>query len=591
MKRIALSLILAILSLPLLADSVSSQRAQRVADAFLSADGTRAGNVTLSGSFDTKARLIEATRASEDPAIYVFNRPGGGFVIVSGDDAFGPILAYSYTGAFRTDTWIPDNVREWMEDMAFSIGDIRRDHLTAPQDVAARWDSYENPTRAGIRRADPVKLHATAEWSQSAPYNLFCPNIGGSLAVTGCVATSIGILMHYHKYPPRILKTIPSHSGNGYIMPSRTPGYDYQWDKMLMTYSGDGYTTEQAEACAHLLADIGQVGQLDYGVESTGGQTAEVLGMMTEYFGYDKGLVNESRYYYTDAEWAAKLKAELDQRPMSYTGRSDTGGHAFVMDGYDTDGLFHMNWGWNGSRNGYYGINAFYRYVNSHAATFGFKPDAGGEFKPLYAIYVGTNGAGTSYKGLEMVSASITPNVSFNMKVGGILNKGFETYDIEAAVCHCDANGNFKATVSSMMDLSTLAQGYWRGFSPSCKITGPIEPGDRLYVFYHTKGQNDWVRIKCPNNEGAVEYIDIASYLSLEASTAMSYDKSTGKLTIHSLRAGITIAIAAESGVSLSQYITEQPGELAVTVSQLPKGKYTVTLSSATEKKTLSIVK
>lgn len=591
MKRIALSLILAILSLPLLADSVSSQRARIVADRFMAADGTRAGNVVLSGSFDTQAHLM-ATRSAEEPAFYVFNRPGGGFVIISGDDAFGPVLAYSYTGSFPTDTYIPTNLRGWMEDMAFSIGDIRSEHLTASTEVAQRWAAYEQPTtRAGIRRAEPVKYYATATWSQSAPYNLFCPNIGGSLAVTGCVATSIGILMHYYKYPTRASKTIPSHSGTGYTMPSRTPNYDYQWDKMLMIYTGDGYTTEEAEACARLLADIGQVGQLDYGVESTGGQTAEVLGLMTEYFGYDKGLVNESRYYYTDDEWAAKLKKELDQRPLSYTGRSESGGHAFVMDGYDTDGLFHMNWGWNGSRNGYYGINAFYKYVSNHAATFGFKPDAGGSFQPLYAIYVGTTSAGVSYKGLEMNSASITPNVSFSMKVGGIINKGFETYDVEAAVCHCDVNGNFKSTVSGMMDLSTLGQNYWRGFSPSCKITDPIEPGDRLYVFYHTKGQNDWVRIKCPNNEGAVEYIDIASYLSLEASTAMNYDKATGTLTIHSLRSGISIAIAAESGASLSQYITEQSGELSIKVNQLPAGKYTVTLSSSTEKKTLNIVK
>ena len=591
MKRIALSLILVILSLPLLAESVSSQRAQRVADAFLSADGTRAGSITLSGSFDTKARLIEPTRASEEPAIYVFNRPGGGFVIVSGDDAFGPILAYSYTGEFRTDTWIPDNVREWMEDMAYSIGDIRRDRLSAPQQVAARWDSYENPTRAGIRRADPVKLYATAEWSQSNPYNLFCPQVGGERTLTGCVATSIGTLMFYHKYPTRAKKNFPAIAGDGYTVQARTADYDYQWDKMLMNYSGDGYTQEQAEACARLLADIGQAGGLKYGVDGTSAVTAKVLGLMTEYFGYDKGLVNESRYYYSDEEWTAKLKAELDQRPLSYTGRSDTGGHAFVMDGYDTDGFFHMNWGWNGSRNGYYGINAFYRYVNSHAATFGFKPEAGGEFKPLYAIYVGTNSGGVSYKGLEVTSVSITPGASFSMRVGGIINESFQPFNMEAAVCHCDKAGNKKAVVSNMMDLADLDQNYWRGFTPSCRITEPVEAGDRLYVFYHTKGQDDWVRIKCPSNKGAVEYIDIASYLSLDASTSLVYDKAAGTLSIKALRSGISISLAAESGASVSQYVTEQTGQLSVNVGQLPAGRYTVTLSSQTEKKTFNIVK
>lgn len=49
---------------------------------------------------------------------------------------------------------------------------------------------------------------------------------------------------------------------------------------------------------------------------------------------------------------------EIDaQRPILYTGVDATnGGHAFVLDGYDSDGLVHINWGWNGSEDGYFDI-------------------------------------------------------------------------------------------------------------------------------------------------------------------------------------------------------------------------------------------
>lgn len=594
MKRIALSLVLAILTLPLMADTVSSQRARIVADAFLSADGTRAAGVTLSGSFDTRARLMEETRSSEAPALYVFNRAGGGFVIISGDDAFGPVLAYSYTGSFRTDTFIPDNVREWMEDMAFSIGDIRADHMTASREVAQCWSYYENPTRAGgIKKADPVKLHETANWNQSYPYNLYCPMIEGDTpgqAITGCVATSIGILMYYYKYPTRALKDFPAHSGTGFSIPARAADYDYQWDKMLLNYKSNAFTEEQAQACARLLADIGQVGKLTYGVNSTGGQTAKVLALMTEYFGYDKGLLTESRYYYTDEEWIAKLKAELDVRPMSYTGRSDTGGHAFVMAGYDTEDNFYMNWGWGGSRNGYYSINGFYKYVNSHTGTFGFRPEAGGSFPPLYALYGGNN---NEYKGVELVDAtSVTPGIAFNVRVV-ITNKAQASFPMEAGIFHCDAYGNRKYMVSNAIDLSSLNAGYFRVSSIPCTITQDIEPGDRLYVFYHTKGQDDWVRIKCPNNEDLVDYIDISAHLSVEATTSLIYEKTTGTVTITALRSGITMTITTEGGAPVSTGVTSGSDKLIVNVDQLPKGSYKITLTSSTstDSKEIRIVK
>ena len=32
--------------------------------------------------------------------------------------------------------------------------------------------------------------------------------------------------------------------------------------------------------------------------------------------------------------------------------------HAFICDGYDDNGLFHFNWGWSGSHNGFFAMSA-----------------------------------------------------------------------------------------------------------------------------------------------------------------------------------------------------------------------------------------
>jgi hypothetical protein len=63
------------------------------------------------------------------------------------------------------------------------------------------------------------------------------------------------------------------------------------------------------------------------------------------------------RDYYSDDEWMNIIYTELmARRPILYTGVDYTtnGGHAFIFDGLDTDGKIHVNWGWNGTANGYF---------------------------------------------------------------------------------------------------------------------------------------------------------------------------------------------------------------------------------------------
>lgn len=592
MKKIALLLVLMILPLEMMADTVSLQRARALAEKFMAADNaTRAGSLMLSYSYDVNGNVMEGTRASGDPAIYVFNRPGGGFVLVSGDDAFTPVLGYSYTGSFRDDATMPDNLRGWIEEMTGSINDLRADHAKASDKIAEQWDLYEVPTRAGsIKRATPVVLYETALWGQGDPFNRFTPAINSQQTVTGCVATSIGILMRYYKYPNRAKLNFPAASGDGYSIASRDADYDYDWENMLMSYTGS-YTDAQADACARLLADIGQIGNLSYGVSSTGGVTKNVIGAMIDYYGYDKGLSFQSRYYYSDEEWLAKLKAELDVRPLNHTGRSSTGGHAFVADGYDVNDYIHINWGWTGSSNGYFTINSLGKYTSTHAAAFGFKPDADGAYTPLYAFYSGTAGSGVEYNGLELLVSAITPNQVFSVKAGGFTNRGYNTFNTEVCIAHCNASGVIKEVVNlAKMNLSTLDPGYWLGFpSVECKITKPIESGDELRAFFRVDG-GEWQKVQCESTSTIHEVISLDKALSLEAASLMTYDKSAKTLTI-TTKPSAQISVSAESGASTAGYVTISAGSVVINLAQMPSDTYSVTMLTPTETKIFKIVR
>lgn len=65
-----------------------------------------------------------------------------------------------------------------------------------------------------------------------------------------------------------------------------------------------------------------------------------------------------SRYDYGIDEWEDLIYNEVAQgRPVLYAGTADIGGHAFVCDGYDGQGRFHINWGWNGVANSYFSLS------------------------------------------------------------------------------------------------------------------------------------------------------------------------------------------------------------------------------------------
>ena len=114
MKQLKNSILLAVLlltALPLTAEPVDAVRALDAARAFFQHDR----NFSRRMAPVTQVSLSSAplTKAGEaEPAYRIFNRAGGGFVIIAGDDACRPVLAYSYDRNFGTEQDMPENLRE-----------------------------------------------------------------------------------------------------------------------------------------------------------------------------------------------------------------------------------------------------------------------------------------------------------------------------------------------------------------------------------------------------------------------------------------------------------------------------------------------
>lgn len=429
------------------ADNVSLGRAESLAKAFFSGSSTRSGDVSVKMVWDG---TDNATRSGEAPAFYVFNREGGGFVVIAGEDAAEPILAYSETRSFNPDKRFT-NVRGWFRMYQREIEYMRANGIKPDSGTVEAWS--ENAISSVIRRA--AKNLNTKSWGQGAPYNLRCPVVDGLQSVTGCVSTAVCEVMRYHEWPVNVTGMLPSYNyrtdkGTDRTQPGHRLDTTYNWAQM--PNSSTSYTSEQATNVSRLMFDVGVMLQSAYnGVDNTafgtGAISENIVPMMVKYMDYDSSAVLLYRDDYSTVRWAEILKAEIDAgRPMPYAGDDNEAGHEFVVDGYDANGRFHINWGWDGEDNDYYALSSFridsdfdFRYNQS--AVIGLQKNQGGG-PPAPEIYYSGNNAGVS-----LTSGNIMSGV-FSISAQRFFNFGIYDVTADFAFVLLDFEDNVKAVLS-----------------------------------------------------------------------------------------------------------------------------------------------
>lgn len=293
-------------------------------------------NADISGDFKLVMRGCNSGSLSNSgdniiDNIYVYNRAAnGGYMVISGDDGFTPVLAYTDSGSFDWSN-MPSGVR-YMLDMYDAEISSFREH-----------ESYGGTGSIVFPNIEPL---VNAKWDQGRPYNLKTPLWGyddsGHLAqaVTGCVATAMAQVMYFHQWP---------QDGN------------FDWNSMLSEYIEGNYTDVQAEAVATLMAACGKAVNMEYGIAASGANSDILPEVFSKTFNYEKNTIRKvSRDNITLDSVTGILVRELNEkRPVIVSASPKNGeGHAFVLDGCNSDGYFHINWGWGGAYDGYFLISA-----------------------------------------------------------------------------------------------------------------------------------------------------------------------------------------------------------------------------------------
>ena len=341
---------------------------------------------------DGMARRRSASQAGtvgEEMRFYLVNDEANDrFVIVSGDERQLDVLGYSDDGLFDAEN-IPCGLRTFLEQYGREY-ELLQQQPTLNSSPEGE-DGIEESVAKVPKRVAAIGPLLKTRWNQSPYYNNDCPMDPrtNKRCVTGCVATAMAQIMKYHNYPSVGQGSTSYTSSKNSIKQSMNfSQVQFNWSKMLNSYDNSSSSTA-VNAIAQLMHACGVSLHMDYGSNASSSTIKNIPYALINFFKYPHNAVYYDRKYYTGDEWDKMIQDELKAgRPVAYRGVSDpdnegnTGGHAFVLDGCDSDGRYHFNFGWGGSGNGHFFLSSIrpneYGYTNYQGMCCGIDPQITG---------------------------------------------------------------------------------------------------------------------------------------------------------------------------------------------------------------------
>ena len=325
---------------------------------------------------------------------YIYNDARGqGFVIVSGDDLMGEVLGYSREGRLDTLNANPcvklllSGYRQTFE--VLKEGKVKV--LSKP--------------RTGLY-SKTVAPMLKSKWGQSYPFNAKT-----GYDYSGCVATAVAQMMYYHQWPAK------GQGKNEYVVTyyqtKKSADFSqshYDWSNMLPDYRYPVQATPaQIDAVALLMNDVGVASFMQYTPSASGAQGVFAYQALQKHFDYSAAYVTKA--VEGPGRFAEILRQELlNGCPVYLEGRpaGSASGHAWVTDGFDENGLFHMNFGWEGQGDAYYSLTNL--NVSQTGSEFQGKPLAFN--RAITAILAHPNNG--KYPEIERGLLETSPQLMFN---------------------------------------------------------------------------------------------------------------------------------------------------------------------------------
>ncbi|MBQ9554737.1 MAG: C10 family peptidase [Muribaculaceae bacterium] len=336
-------------------------------------------------------RVLKSSHPLEQVAYYpgmaIYRQSGGGFAVISTDESCPEVLAYSTCGRLELSSDNP-GLNWWLN--------------------ATRKVMLQSQPRRETTKPDPNRFPTSVQpllatvWGQREPFKFMCPfdtyvsdfSLYGTYApdsghyAVGCGPLAMAQYMNFYKFPLHGVgeeSVTVKYAKGDVTVHADFESATYDWDNMIDDYQGD-YTPEQGMAVAQLCYHCGVAAQTTW--NSLGGGTTDerLLNAFIKHFNYNDTAHYIPRSRYEEPVWMEMIYSILSSgNPILYSAKDlniEAGiiaGHNFIIDGYDENGLVHVNWGWYGLENGYFDVALLdvrqYTYDDWQAMYVGLYPN------------------------------------------------------------------------------------------------------------------------------------------------------------------------------------------------------------------------
>lgn len=406
------------------AQSVSKDLATEIAVLFFDHMSATDYPAMYRNAFNIPKDAVQTNVWEEDGSnsMYVVNMPDSGWVLVSGDKRADPILASCKNGTFPAKEDMPPAMLALLESYVDEIKFIQDScpyAETHPNWQAIANQSYFNAVQqqtSGVSQSSytpGTKLlnrpgRGEVRWDQNGhsdydyklvdggfkksykseySYNKYCPDwntVTPERTILGCGAVAMGQILWYWQWPHTgLIPTQIDEKGN---LSGPEELHIYNWNLMPSRLSPYSSTLAEADQVATLLRDCAYAMRTVFGENGSASNYDKARDAFVERFAYYDGIDIIRKFWLSDKKWNENLQGEINAgRPVFYEAHGE-GDHAFVVDGYDNFGHYHINWGWGNDPNPetFYNLNDLIytneisggqtKYDKRHRAIINIKP-------------------------------------------------------------------------------------------------------------------------------------------------------------------------------------------------------------------------
>jgi len=315
--------------------------------------------------------VSEPFGSPKEPLFFVVGLEPVGFMVVSVDESLPPVIAYSFQNDFGSLVASKNKAlelllcdlssrKEFVESLpdSFNLGYAeQRESLRTQSFQYSKIDERWPP-----EGSTPTEGWLVTQWNQNDPYNRLCPLDGEQRSLAGCPSITMAQILNYHETTMNVMFNdsddyYHNYGRHFYIdddfeeygFPS-FPNLNSLLQQAQIHYATDSVTDDDLAA---LIFACGVACTQVYSVGGSGTWGVDQAFDAYHRFGFDEVVLWEQATEQMYDAIKEDIKAARPVHLAVVTPAWDAG-HNLNIDGYHSDGLYHLNFGWGGSADGWY---------------------------------------------------------------------------------------------------------------------------------------------------------------------------------------------------------------------------------------------